>query len=199
MIRLRKANRRQSLRKTRKDCVALAVFLALLSARNPDFAQATGAAHVAELPNGVQLTSGSSLLDVQIPENQVVRVHAEPERKSTARTLVMDPNPKLRPPSSVSRSERDGVYTLTTPALAVRMTVAATTGIYPGPVRTYLLRIHTAARQLSLMGRTLPAAGSKPLSEEAGANWATGNDRFGPVTLLRVRAGTKQSSVITLR
>jgi alpha-glucosidase len=78
-------------------------------------------ARITPLPNGIELTSGASVLEVQIVENQVVRVHTELDGKMTARTLVMDPNPVLRQPSVVTRSERDAVYTLSTPTIRVRI------------------------------------------------------------------------------
>ena len=112
---LRKANRRHYLSK------ANLIGPALLVACGSIAAQSTVAARISELPNGVKLSLGSSRLDVQILENQVVRVHVEPDGKSTPRTLVMDPHPRLRQPSAVTRSERNGVYTLSTPALAVRI------------------------------------------------------------------------------
>src|ERR1019366_5412343 len=112
---LRKANRRHYLSKGNLIGPALLVACGSIAA------QSTVAARISELPNGVKLSLGSSRLDVQILENQVVRVHVEPDGKSTPRTLVMDPHPRLRQPSAVTRSERNGVYTLSTPALAVRI------------------------------------------------------------------------------
>lgn len=74
-----------------------------------------------QLPNGVELKSGSSTLDVQVLEDRVVRVHVRPRGESTPPTLVMDPHPVLHPPSAVRASERSGVYTLSTPDLSVEI------------------------------------------------------------------------------
>lgn len=88
-------------------------------------AAAPGAVHISPIPNGVELTSGSSVLDVQMLENQVAQVHVRLDGKESPRTLVMDPKPKLRQPSRVTRAERNGVYTLATPGLTVRIGEAA--------------------------------------------------------------------------
>lgn len=78
-------------------------------------------AKITQTPDGVELASGNDLLEVQILEDGVVRVHVELDGKSTPRTLVMDPHAKLRPPSALHRSESDGVYTLSTPGITVRI------------------------------------------------------------------------------
>jgi alpha-glucosidase len=90
-------------------------------------------ARITRIPDGVELASGAatsaasgaasgrSRLDVQILEDHVVRVHVEPNGSDTPRTLVMDPYPDLRRPTGVSRSEREGIYTLSTPNLLVRI------------------------------------------------------------------------------
>jgi alpha-glucosidase len=95
-------------------CVACSVVPSVLAA-TPD------AARVATIPNGVELTTGTSKLDVQILENRVARVHVMLNGSSTAPTLVMDPHPALRQPAAVTRSERDGIYALATPELTVRI------------------------------------------------------------------------------
>ncbi|MFZ1937818.1 MAG: TIM-barrel domain-containing protein [Terracidiphilus sp.] len=82
-------------------------------------------AKVSPLPNGVELARGSSLLDVQILENGVVDVHALPDGTSTSRTLVIDPHPALRQPSTVDRSEKNGYYTLSTPGMKVQVQEAS--------------------------------------------------------------------------
>ena len=78
-------------------------------------------AKITPIPNGVELASGSSRLEVQILEDSLVRVHVEPNGKSTPRTLVMDPHESLRPASAVHISEGDGVYTLSSPGITVRI------------------------------------------------------------------------------
>ena len=84
---------------------------------------------VVQIPNGVEIASGRTLLDVQILEIGIVRVHVELDGKATARTLVMDPNPRLRRSSAVMRSKRDGAYTLATPDVTVRIEEKSPFGI----------------------------------------------------------------------
>lgn len=67
----------------------------------------------------------------------------------------------------------------------------APTGHYAGALRTYLLKIHAAARRILVDGKVLPSAAESALSGEPGVNWALSRDRFGPVVLMRVAAGTK--------
>lgn len=81
----------------------------------------TSATRISPLPNGVELTSGSSILEVQVLENRMVRVHVRPEGESTPRTLVMDPHPVLHQASSVRASEHAGTYELITPDLSVKV------------------------------------------------------------------------------
>jgi alpha-glucosidase len=90
----------------------------LLAACLPAMGQSQ-AARVAPLPNGVEVTAGASVLDVQILENRAVDVHVQLHGQSTPRTLVMDPHPLLDVPTAVRRSERHGVYELATPSMRV--------------------------------------------------------------------------------
>jgi alpha-glucosidase len=90
----------------------------LLAACLPALPQSP-AARVSPLPNGVELTSGASVLDVQIVENRVVDVHVRPDGQTTPRTLVMAPHPALDTPSAVRESERHGIYTLAAPGISV--------------------------------------------------------------------------------
>lgn len=94
---------------------------AFFASVSPAVAAATDAAHVSTIPNGVEIRAGAASLDVQILENQVVRVHVIPDGRSTPRTLTMDPHAALRQPAAVARSERDGSYALATPELTVRI------------------------------------------------------------------------------
>jgi alpha-glucosidase len=82
-------------------------------------------ARISPLHDGVQLTAGSSVLDVQVLENRVVRVHVRPNGQSTPRTLVMDPHPPLMKPTSIHKSEHNGVYMLSTPGISVRIKESA--------------------------------------------------------------------------
>ena len=78
-------------------------------------------ARVSRMPDGVEITNGSSLLDVQILENKMVRVHVQPNGEATPRTLVMDPHPRLYKPTAVYESEHDGEFLLSTPGIRVTL------------------------------------------------------------------------------
>lgn len=71
-------------------------------------------------------------------------------------------------------------------------------GSYASPLRTYLLRIHAAAHRVLLNGKPLTSVNAADLSAEAGTNWASSQDRFGPDVLVRVVAG-QSPVVVTLR
>jgi alpha-glucosidase len=71
------------------------------------------------MTDGVKVTAGSSVLEVQVLEDQLVRVHVQPNGESTPRTLVLDPHPELHKPSAVHESEHDGTFTISTPSLRV--------------------------------------------------------------------------------
>jgi hypothetical protein len=45
---------------------------------------------ISVLSDGIEVTDSSSLLDVQILENRLVRVHVRPEGKESPRTLAID-------------------------------------------------------------------------------------------------------------
>lgn len=78
-------------------------------------------AHFTRIQNGVELADGTSLLDMQIVENRLVCVHVRLDGKATPRTLVIDPNPVFRPPTAVTRADRNGTYTLSAPGVRVRI------------------------------------------------------------------------------
>jgi alpha-glucosidase len=81
----------------------------------------------------------------------------------------------------------------------VVVTIAGATGNYAGPLRTYLLRIHSAAHRVLLNGRKIPRVSESALSEAPGKNWAESADRFGPVVLVRLAAGAKEPASVTLQ
>lgn len=74
-----------------------------------------------QLPNGVEVADGPSLLDVQILENGMASVHVRLDGRQTPRTLVIDPHPALRAASSINRSEHDGIYSLKAPGISVEI------------------------------------------------------------------------------
>ncbi len=104
----------------KKKTIPLLLCAALFVAR-PLSAQPGQPAHVTPLPDGVELSDGASLLHVQLLENGLVDIHVQVDGKATARTLVIDPQPALRPPSAVTPSNQAGIYTLSTPAIAVQV------------------------------------------------------------------------------
>ncbi len=104
----------------KKKTIPLLLCAALFAGR-PLSAQTGKPAHLSPLPDGVEVSDGSSLLDLQVLENGLVDVHVRFDGKATERTPVIDPQPALRPPSSVARSNQDGIYTLSTPAIEVQI------------------------------------------------------------------------------
>lgn len=69
------------------------------------------------ISNGVELDSSGSLLDVQVVEENVVRVDVRPGDQSSPRTLVLDP--AYRPPASVRVANGRAVYVLSTSRMSV--------------------------------------------------------------------------------
>jgi alpha-glucosidase len=76
------------------------------------------------------------------------------------------------------------------------VTLDDTTGQYATTLTSYLLRIHTTARSVQVNGKTLPRQQASAMP--AVNAWSTTHDRFGPVVLVRVRAGGPHST-LTLR
>lgn len=69
----------------------------------------------------------------------------------------------------------------------VSVHIAPATGSYSGPLTTYHLRIHAAARHLRLNGKPLAAG-----------KWSASTDRFGPVVELDLAAGLQTAIALTL-
>ncbi|WP_082190170.1 TIM-barrel domain-containing protein [Frateuria defendens] len=69
---------------------------------------------------------------------------------------------------------------------------AAPQGRFRPALARYLLRIHgPAATSVAIDGRALAAAaGPAALARQRGEGWATGQDRYGPVTYVRLAAGS---------
>jgi alpha-glucosidase len=106
----------------------LSLCAAFLLAGPLAFAQTTALppqAQLTALPNGVELTDGSARIDVRILEDRVASVHVLTGGQATPRTSVISPQPALRAPASIARSEQKGVYTLTATGIAVRIQEAA--------------------------------------------------------------------------
>ncbi len=80
-----------------------------------------------------------------------------------------------------------------------RITIDAAMGSYAGPLRTYLLRIHIVARHVRFDGRKLKEVAPAALSANPGLNWARTKDRFGSVVLVRVAAGARTFSAVSMR
>jgi len=82
---------------------------------------------------------------------------------------------------------------------AIRVTIDGATGSYAGPLRTYLLRVHSAASHVALDGKALPAAKAKTDASRPDTSWERQNDHFGPVALVHVTAAAKTPAVLTLQ
>lgn len=80
-------------------------------------------ASTAQNSNGVELTSGRSLVDVQVVEENVVRIHVRPDGQSSPRTLVL--GPVYRQPASVRIADENGEYVLSTSQLSVHVKKAS--------------------------------------------------------------------------
>jgi alpha-glucosidase len=80
-----------------------------------------------------------------------------------------------------------------------RVTVDAASGSYASQLRTYLLRIHSASNHVTQDGSDLSSAAAMGDLDQPGTHFLHQTDRFGPVDVLRVVAGAKTSSTITLR
>lgn len=98
--------------------ILLAACVALLL---PCCSSAEPLARATRIADGVEIASGASRIDVQILDDQVACLHVQLNENETPRTLVMDPHPDLRQPTSVSGFEREGMYTLSTPGMIVRI------------------------------------------------------------------------------
>ena len=85
------------------------------------WSQSAASAHISPLPNGIELTDGSSSLDVELLENGLAGVHIRLDGKATPRTLVIAPHPSLRAASSIARSGNNQIYSLSAPGISVRI------------------------------------------------------------------------------
>lgn len=73
------------------------------------------------LPNGVEIADGASLLDVELYANNLVHVHVRPDAKQTPRTPVIDPQLALHSAPSLHRADANGIYTLSSTGISVRV------------------------------------------------------------------------------
>jgi len=97
-----------------------AIFFIYLQA-SAQTAPAASPAQISPLADGVELVQGAARLDVEILEDRLASVHMLADGKATPRTLVIAPQPALRAPAPLSRSDRGGVYTLAAAGIAVRV------------------------------------------------------------------------------
>jgi alpha-glucosidase len=79
------------------------------------------------------------------------------------------------------------------------ITLNAATGKYAGAVKTYLLRVHTAAHSVSVNGKRLTGTASARMSDTGSVGWTLERDRFGTVALVRVTAGEGTTTQVVLR
>ena len=83
----------KSMRHIRNGISLLLLCAAVVASSRPMLAQHDPSAtspQISVLSDGIELTDSSSLLDVQILENRLVRVHVRPEGKEPPRTLAID-------------------------------------------------------------------------------------------------------------
>ena len=73
-------------------------------------------------------------------------------------------------------------------------------GSFQPALKFYLFKVHSdAARMVSDNGKALPHFDSlDALNAATGAGWATGTDRFGPVTHVRVTAAKARTLALAL-
>jgi alpha-glucosidase (family GH31 glycosyl hydrolase) len=76
----------------------------------------------------------------------------------------------------------------------VYLTIAPKTGAYTPALQAYLCKIHgTAARAVMLNGKTLKQyPGARDFKTLSGEGWKTGRDLYGPVTWVKVKAGSAE-------
>ena len=116
------------------------------------------------LPNGVEIADGTSLLDVQILEDSLVRVHVRPQGQSTQRTLVLDAHPALHAPSAVHISARSGLCTLSARGVMVQIQQASPYSIrFEDAAGHVLLRSDAPFAEASQSGVTLQHADADTL------------------------------------
>jgi alpha-glucosidase (family GH31 glycosyl hydrolase) len=73
---------------------------------------------------------------------------------------------------------------------AIVLTVARPTGDFKTTIPSYLLRVHALASGVSSdFGKMRRFASEAAIMKSTAAGWATSNDRFGPVTLIREPVG----------
>ncbi|HWG65844.1 MAG TPA: DUF5110 domain-containing protein, partial [Rhodanobacteraceae bacterium] len=74
---------------------------------------------------------------------------------------------------------------------AIDFTLAAPQGTYKPATRWYLLAVHgDAARSVLANGKAVPLAASlDALKASTGEGWASGHDRYGAVTWMKLAAG----------
>ncbi|MDW2983277.1 TIM-barrel domain-containing protein [Rhodanobacter sp. KK11] len=81
----------------------------------------------------------------------------------------------------------------------VRLELGVATGSFKPALRFYLLKVHGhAAGAVTGNGKRLPSyADPDTLQRSPGEGWASGRDRFGAVTWVRIAAGTAQAVVLS--
>lgn len=76
---------------------------------------------VEETSKGFRLRSGDSSLEIEVLENKLVRVYLQTKDRTSPRTLVLDPAPKLLKSEELQRRHEAGAYSLSTSGLSVRL------------------------------------------------------------------------------
>ncbi len=81
----------------------------------------------------------------------------------------------------------------------VQVETGAVSGSFRPALRFYLLKIHAAtAGAVNASGKAMPSFASlDALQRSQGEGWASGRDRFGAVTWVRIAAAARQTVVLS--
>jgi alpha-glucosidase len=93
----------------------------------PVFSQSLEHPIVQRISNGVQISSGSTIFDVQMVEKNVVRLYARFNGEYSPRTLVLDPD--YRPPSVVHISQRQENYVISASGATASVSLGASPAV----------------------------------------------------------------------
>lgn len=81
----------------------------------------------------------------------------------------------------------------------IEIALDCATGAYRGALKTYLVRVHAPAQSVHLQGVELNRVAAPSQLLAAGNGWAAESDRFGAVTLIRLRAGSNTPALLEIQ
>ena len=81
--------------------------------------------HITETGAGLNLTDGTTVIEIEVIDAGLVRIHYRPDHKVTSRTLVLDPYAKLIAPQSVKHVRHNGTYVVGTGRMTVEVSDTA--------------------------------------------------------------------------